>query len=448
MKKIYLLFVASVFIFSSCKDVVEGLNNDPNNYTDTNLSLILNHALLNVVSIAEADPARTAGIFTDQFMGVDRQYGTLNGYSTTQSSYDAIWEDFYQRGITQAQIAKQKAIESSNSGSEGQAEILEGYYFAEAALLFGDIPFSEVNQVTDFPDPKYDGQVAVINGAIALIEAGISKAGNSLAANNVFKTSSTWGQVGNALLARYHLALKDYAKANASAQAANFTSNANDWAIKHSSANYGENLFWQFEVEQRQDYLKFAAPATDTEPANFSYMIEMLDSSHPSYKGNAKTDESGRMAYYATGESLNTTNGFAAQTASFPVISFEEVQLIIAETEVLLSNTVDTEALTALNLVRANNETRFGGTYDPYDATDFLTAGDLQVEILKEKFCLVIGLPTLQDVNRTNNLIGTTIKNSSVTNIPQRFIYPFSETASNANFPGLVDQHEPTVINK
>ena len=439
--RIYILCLICTSIFTGCQDVVDGLNDDPNNFTDTNLSLILNHSLLNVASIAEADPARYATIFTDQFMGVDRQYGTLNGYSVTQANFDDHWEDIYQRGIAQVQIAKQKAIDAGNPIAEGQALILEGYYFAEAALLFGDIPFSEANKVEEFPDPAYESQTVVLNGAINLITEGIGKAGASPAENDVFTTSSTWSQVGNALLARYYLALKQYPLANTAAKDANFTSNANDWSIKHSTANYGENLFWQFEVEQRADYLK-VANGTD-----FSYMLEMLDVAHPNYKGNAKTTEAGRYSYYASGQSLNTDDGFAAQTASFPVTSFEEVQLIIAETEIL-ANSDNDAAIGALNLVRANNVTRFGGTYDDYVSTDFADTAALHVEILKEKFCLVIGLPTFQDVNRTKNMIGTTIKNSTRTTIPQRFLYPSTEASSNDNAPEVVDFFQPTAINQ
>jgi hypothetical protein len=439
--RIYIFSLIFTSLFTGCDSVVEGLNDDPNNFTDTNLSLILNHSLLNVVSIAEADPARFATIFSDQFMGVDRQYGTLNGYSVTQADFDDHWEDFYQRGITQVQIAKEKAIDGGNATSEGQALILEGYYFAEAALLFGDVPFSEANNVDEFPDPTYESQTTVINGAIGLIVEGISKAGSASAANNVFTTSSTWGQVGNALLARYYLALKEYPLANQAARAANFTSNANDWSIIHSAANFGENNFWQFEVEQRGDYLKVA------NGDDFSYMLEMLDINHPNYKGNAKTTEAGRYDYYATGESLNTTDGFAAQTASFPVTSFEEVQLIIAETEILANNDNDA-AIAALNLVRANNVIRFAGTYDDYVAADFTTPEELQIEILKEKFCLVIGLPTFQDINRTENLIGTTIKNSNQTSIPQRFLYPSTEASSNSNSPDVIGLFVETEINQ
>lgn len=447
-KNLNIFLLLGVLILSSCQGLVDGLNDDPNNFTDTPLNLVLNHSLLNVVTVAEAEAARNATMFADQFTGVDRQYGTLNVYSTGAADYDATWEDIYQRGITQTQIAKGKAIAAGNTSVEGITSILEGFYFAEAAMLFGDIPQSQVNNVVDFPDPIYEDQVSVLNAAIALIDAGISKAGATPAGNNVFATSSTWAQVGNALKARYQLALKSYGPAASSAAAAAFTGDGSNWTIKHSSANYAENLFWQFEVEQRAGYLQ----------VDSSYMHQMLDSNSPNYKGNSKTDEAGRKNFYtaADGVNLNTTNGFAAIAQGFPVISFSEVQLIAAESAARADNLDG--ALTALNAVRARNATAYGSQYDAYVLADFNAGGMLNtggtakdamiLEVLKEKYCSVIGLPTFADVNRTKNLIGVPIKGATASSIPQRFLYPLSEVSSNKNFPGIVDLFVPTKINQ
>jgi len=266
MKNYIYLILVLAGVFTSCKGLVEGLNDDPNNFTDTPLDLIVNHSLLNVVAVAEAEMSRTANIFTDQFTGVDRQYGTLNVYSTLASNYDSPWEDIYQRGITQIQIAKEKAISANSAQFEGISLILEAYHFAEAALLFGDVPMTEVNQVDEFPDPAYDAQATVINSAIAMLNDGGGKADAISAANNIFSTSSSYDQIAAALKARYHLALGNYDAAYNAAMDAEFTSKDNDWNIIHGAANFAENLYWQFEVEQRQDYLR----------VDSSYMWRML----------------------------------------------------------------------------------------------------------------------------------------------------------------------------
>lgn len=453
MKRIIYSFIVLASIgFQSCENVVEGLNNDPNNYTDTPLNLVLNHTNLNVAAIAAAHPARIATIFTDQFGGNDRQYGTLNIYSTLQTDYDEIWEDLYQRGIAQAQISKQKAQDAGNSVLEGQALILEMYFFGEAALLFGDIPYSEVNN-PDILDPAFEGQVAVLTDVVANLQAAATLVAASSADNDVFSTSSTWAQIANALRARYLLALGQTANAAAAATAANFTSKANDWEIIHTSTNFAENLFYQFQVEQRGDYLKVLGSL------DYSYMSKMLNDTTAQYKGNAKTDESARYAWYvsADGQDLNTSpGGFAGIDTNFPVVSFEEMQLIIAEANVGTSNPA---ALNALNAVRASHAATYtGGQYDPYVIADFQAGGiafdgtsedsSLLLEIMKEKYCSVIGLPTYSDVRRNDNLIGVPIKGTGTTVIPQRFLYPQTESASNSNFPGVVDQFTATPVNQ
>lgn len=189
-------------------------------------------------------------------------------------------------------------------------------------------------------------------------------------------------------------------------------------------------------------------------------MSRLLDPTSEIYRGNTKTDESKRFSYYVAenGLSLNTTDGFAAQKESFPVISFEEVQLIIAESSLLNASGDEATALAALNKVRANNAIKFNSQYDAYSMTDFETGGilnknlnekdALRLEILLEKYCSVIGLPTYQDVLRTKNLIGVPIKSDDTEIIPQRFLYPLTESSSNSNFPGLIDQFVPTKINQ
>ena len=443
MKKfITLLAITSLFI--GC-EVDEELNDNPNAFTDAPIGLIINHALLNVAAVSEAAPARIAAMFTDQLTGFDRQYATWNIYSTQTTSYDETWSDGLSAGVAQAQVAKAKAVAAGNAQIQGIAEILEGYYFAETALVFGDIPFSEVNNL-DFPDPVYESQATVMNGAIALIQSGIAKAGSVSANSNVFNTTSTYAQIGNALIARYNLALGNNSAALAAAKAANFTSTANDWDIIHSTTNYMENLFWMFEVEERQDYLR----------VQNSYMSDLINPASSEYSGNAKTDESGRFAWYvdqSNGVSMNTTDGFAAVDRNYPVVSFEEVQLIIAETAV---GTNPSEALAALNSVRASNISKYGGTFDAYTTADFAAGGmvsrglstsaAMTMEIMIEKFKSVIGGPTYHDVRRNKNLIGTRIKNSETNVIPQRYLYPASESASNENFPGVTTQYVPVPI--
>jgi hypothetical protein len=74
-------------------------------------------------------------MFTDQLTGFDRQYATWNIYSVNSNNYGEFWADGLSAGVSQAQVAKAKAVEAGNAQIQGIAEILEGYYFAETALV-------------------------------------------------------------------------------------------------------------------------------------------------------------------------------------------------------------------------------------------------------------------------------------------------------------------------
>jgi hypothetical protein len=429
--------VASAF---GCESFVEDLNIDPNQFTDISTSLLVNHAVLNVASIQEAEPARIAGMWTDQFTGSDRQYITQDNYGVDDSDFDATWNELYRDGLSPARGAKLKAAAEGATGFEGIATIMEGYYAAEAALLFGDVPFSEADNVTDFPDPTYDGQSSVITGAIALLNVGAGKTGslNIGGGNSVLTGGCTWAEMAKGLEARYMLSMKDYPGALTAAEAS-FDAPEDEPSIIHTTVNFAENLFYQFEAEQRSDYLTFDG----------SYLIRVLSDTTDVSRTTAKTNDANRRAFYmynAGGfDRLNTNeDGLFAADANFPVISYPEVQLIIAETAQRTGD--NPKAIAALNNARNYWDGLMGtDDYTDLEAGDFADDAALLLAIMLEKFVSVFGLPTFYDIIRTENMIGTDLDGRDAP--VQRFIYPSVERSSNANYPGLKALSDPTPIN-
>ena len=429
---------------AGCSSLVDDLNNDPNSFTDITLELALNQAQLNQASLVGGFPAHVATMWTDQFKGTDRQYLSYDQYDITAADFDDEWEDIYQRGVVQAQLAKQIAQEQGVPALQGVASILEGYYFGEAASMFGDVPFSQANMIEQFPSPAFDPQSDVLRGAVALIDAGIALVGDLTLAetsmnNNIYVSEATWAQYGNALKARYLLGLMDYDGAFAAAQAANMTMDSEDVAIESRTADFSENLYWQFEFEQRNGYLSVG----DLE-RGFSYLQQLLsDTSAVSRMAPGTNDEARYDFFVQPGDSTdsyvryNITDGFAAQTAPLTIISVAEVQLILAEAALLKSNPDRAAALAGLNAAREYWDMKLGT--DNYDDLDDADVGDdvaLRRAILEEKYLSVIGLPTFYDMNRTRNLLG--IPSEIGRPIARRFLYPSTESSSNDNFPGVI----------
>ncbi|CAH1001812.1 hypothetical protein LEM8419_02719 [Neolewinella maritima] len=445
MKNVAYAALLSAALFTSCESIVDDLNVNPNEFTEVPTQLVFNQVVLNTAAIAEAEPLRIAGMWADQFAGTDRQYITQDRFEVGSATFDEVWGDLYQQGISQAQIAREQATAEGQTAIANYSQMLEGYYAAEAALMFGDVPYTEVNKL-EFADPSYEPQEQVLATAISLIQGAIGGEGSDRSvsvANEVLTGTSTWGEFGNALLARYYLAQSDYENALSAATAADFEDFSDGVDIIHTTTNFSENLVYQFEAEQRANYLSFGTAGT-VESTLYNFLSDTTALS----RGDDKTDDAARLNLLSSGIDqgiyrINVeSDGFFAADANFPVIGYPEVQLIIAESA---ARTGDSEAaLTALNNAR-NYWDNLTGTdsYEDLDDTD-LSGDDLLRAILVEKYVSVFGLPTFYDIIRTDNFIGADMdtRNSPA----ERFLYPSTEVSSNSNYPGDKSLDDPTPV--
>lgn len=435
IKNIFLVFL---FIsLGACAGYTDGINDDPNNFTDSPADLLIGQANLEVVMLHESNSARIGGMWSDQFTGSDRQYISLNNYLTTTGDYDNAWDAAYVDGLAQAKLAEEKATEDGNTILIGVAQIAQAAILGQVASLWGDVPSSEALDYGNFPNPAYDGQVSVLNTAQALLDAGISNVGSSTVADAYgtpiyVANDATWAEVAHSIKARFYLIAKDYPNALSQAKMG-ISSSAGDLLASHTSATGAKNLFFQFCAEQRGGYL------TAIGSTLFQYVTGAKA------RLLATPGDAERNAVYFMGDNgdeLNTGDGgIFAIDASFPIISYVETKLIEAEAAQRTSG----DALTPFNDVRDELAAVYGGSF-PHTTS---SGNDLLMEILEEKYISLIGsLEVFSDVRRTDNALGVPIKGTNATDIPQRFLYPQVEINSNESFPGLVDLYTPTAVNQ
>jgi starch-binding outer membrane protein, SusD/RagB family len=484
MKKILSISTVSLLLLaSSCKKVVEDVNISPNRPADAPSNLVLNGAQVSSIVLYEGDWARLSGMWTQSFTGVDRQYTTLNNYVTTAGDYDNTWSTAYRGIIAPANIIIAKEAATNNKILIGIAQVMKAQAFGTLTALYGDIPFTEADNPIQFPTPKFDKQSAVyaglqtlLDGAIANLTSGV---GVSPAAKDIFYggSASKWAKAAHSLKARYYLQVKNYPAA-ATEAALGISDAANNMLAPHGSA-YGTdfNLYYSFYVYDRDSYMT----------ADDAIAPRLLDATAAEYRGNAKTDEEARLNYlyvpggvqYASVYDCNIQcafddwvgseddNGFFGGNTSFPLITYEETQLILAEATMRNGNFTD--ALDALNDYRAylNGGGYFGPgyvagyahQYDAYVDADFEAGGmeshglskndALLAEIIEERYVTLIGqLEQFNDVRRTKNAIGLTPVTGSA--LPQRFFYPQSEISTNTNTPAqtAADLFKPTEVNQ
>lgn len=492
MKKLkILLFLLPLTIFLSCEEFVDQVDDqDPTQPTDASLALVLTSAEVSYIGYMEGDLARLVSIFTDQMTGVDRQYINYQIYNLTAQDFDTPWSNVYASTLKSLRIAKEKATESGNSITYGIAEIVEAHTIGMTAALWGDVPYTEAVNYDEYPNPVYDTQESIYSSVQTLLDDAIDNLSSGVGDfdGDIFGLDADqWIAVANSLKAKFYLHEGEYSSALTYANSG-ISSASGDLMAPHGTT-YGQdfNIWYSFLVYDRAGYMSAAD----------AYAPLLLDPGFVDdtyYRGNSKTDETARFLWYylpdleiyAVGYEPNYFSeydwgygdGFFGTETYYPLVTYAENQLIIAECE-LRENGI-TAGLEALNDYReylnsgdwepstsTNQLGIYGFTatpqYDAYDASDFVSGGienadgldaddALYREIIEEKYVsLLATLEVFNDMRRSGYGEWASSKNWDVLGLvpntgsefPARFLIPQVEINSNYNVPtdrgGLFD---------
>jgi hypothetical protein len=340
----------------------------------------------------------------------------------------------------------------------GISKVLEAHAIGTLASLCGDVPYSEIGN-DDVADPRFDGQVAVFQSLVSLLESAATDLGG--ASNNSALTqdiyfggdATKWLEAANTLRARYLLQMKDYAGA---LNAANAGISSPDGTMNYtpqgdpSFAEGDKNLFWTILEGSR---------AGDIGTGN-SHLMQMLDAGSSVSRNHAKTNEYARFHYYTIDESGGSPNqGIIEQFEPHQLISYEENQLIKAECAARANDF--NGGLGHLNDLRAylNGGGRLNANftdstylYDAFVATDFDNGGienadgidatrALLREIIEERYvsCFGMYIPfnDARRLRKTDGDIAVDIpfNTGTASSHPERLPYSFDELNSNSNAP-------------
>jgi hypothetical protein len=458
-KHITTLIIIAAIGFTSCKKAVDGFNTDPNNPTDADAITMLTGVQVGNMSVQEGEPARLAGMWSGYFTGEQQQYQAFYKYLIIARNYDDMWQRIFSGVLKNDRLMKSKAYEVNNLRLVGVAQVLEASLMGTATDLWGDVPFKQAAN-DEYPNPAYDAQTDVYGYIQTLLDSAITNLASTafvdFAAQDIhFAGNNTkWIQTAWTLKARFYLHTKQYAQALAAA-AKGINTAANNWVAPHTAAGKGSyNLYYQFFVQDRPTWLTAAG----------AFAVSLLNPSNAKYRGNAKTIERSRYNYmYSSATNPNyTTNGFYYQTVSFPMATYAENLLILAEAETRVNGV--TAGLTRLNAFRSymNTGGYIGATYltagnykyDAYVAADFAAGGienggaspladdrALLREIMEERYITFIGqIEGYNDLRRTFNEkdIYVPVQPNTGALFPKRFLYPQVEVDLNTSTPNPI----------
>lgn len=472
MKKTLYCALAALFMVS-CDDLFEGVNDDPNNPTEASYNNILTGAEVGNIILQTGETARRAGIFAGYYTGIDRQHLGFSQYTVTTSDFDDLWDDAFVNALRNARVAEQAATDEGISGvSIGITQVLQAMAFGTATSLYGDIPFDEA--VFEVANPAFEDQVTVYGKIQGLLDAAITNlqqgTGRPPGGSDIYLDGDpqVWIEVAYTLKARYFMHTRDYSSAYNAAQNG-ISASANGLYGPHGTGLDESNLNYQF----------FAVYSRAADLVTSDFMVSLVAPSaaispdFTRYRGNAKTDETGRYGYYfevnGVGTQPNTSTGFGAQTAPSALVTHEENLLIL--TEAGFRTEGFNTGLQRLNDFRAfmdaggylTNANAADVQYDAYDAADFANGGienmdgqsaesALLREILEERYITFFGqIEGFNDTRRTESetVVRVPVSPNVGSQFPQRFIYPQSEIDRNSNIPNPIpDFFAPTRVNQ
>lgn len=459
-KSIFIYFIILTVVFApSCSKMVEGLNDNPNQPSSTSPDLLLTGLQLGAVSFHSGQLSRHTGILSGYFKGVDRQYQTFYNYMIINANFNSHWANAY-RIIRNAITLEELAEKDNREGIiVGISKVMAAHTMGTITALWGDVPFKEAGQYVNYNNPKYDAQAEVYEGVQKILDEAIeglsSPVGSPVANADVFFNGNPerWLKIAHSLKGRFYLHTKNYEKAMEFAKLG-ITSPADSWQADFFIDEINaENLYEQFYRGNR---------AGDLETSG-TYFYDLLSPSGAHYRGDAKTNETARFNYLVRMDGTrainNTTkDGAFGATSSYPLLTYEENLLILAESAYHQEGF--NAALEYLNELRAyynsgehigSNYQSMGYQYDPYIPNDFSPAGiasypelsqeeSLLRKILEEKYVLTYScVEAFNDFRRVmEEPYALPIPPNTGNNHPQRFLYPQTELDRNINIPDNV----------
>jgi Starch-binding associating with outer membrane len=273
--KLLMLGALLAFGAAACGDFLSGpgLTTDPNAPTAATRDqrLVAVQSAMGVQLTGTL--ARSACMWMQQCAGVDRQYATLELYNTTSTDFDTEFTQVYTGGgLIDMRAIQADAAAAGDSVYVGVGKVLEALDIGTAADLWGDIPYSQT--LGSFPAPRFDTQLNVYNALLTLLTQAIAELGGPglgpIGGVDLWyggdKTS--WTQLAHTLKARIYLHLASqvagsYANALAEARLG-LSSAAHDLRTYQSTATTEWNIWYQFQIVQRDTYLRTGAMLVDS----------------------------------------------------------------------------------------------------------------------------------------------------------------------------------------
>lgn len=459
MKKISYILTLTIALLTtaSCEDIVEGINDNPNDIiiSDVEDRLFLTGSMIANVQVNCGHLNRISAMYSGQLIGFSSLYSNIYGYNLSTAESNGEWSALYVGVITNMNHIIDN---SSNNLLVGISKIVKAHAVGTGASLFGDIPFSESGN-PEISDPVFDSQIDVYTNVIALLDdaiATLNSANSGSVPEDIYYggDKTKWIAAANTLKARFYLHQKNYPSAFSAAQNGISSASGDMQYIPGNAASGDKNLFWTILEGSR------AGDIGNNSGGSESYLLQILDAVNPLSRNHAKTNEAARRGYYTIDSSSGSANdGIIQQQQPQNMVTYFENQLIMAEAAARAGSASD--GLPYLNAVRAwmstgahvnSNYQAMPMLYDAFVVTDFDNGGIENLdnidpktaflrEVIEERYVSGFGMHMpYNDARRLRKSDGAfavpfTLVDGPGPPYPERMPYSTNAINSNSNAP-------------
>jgi Starch-binding associating with outer membrane len=451
IKSIALVAVASSLtaLIASCSQWIDpNINTDPNNPSAVSITTQLPSIEGSLAFTNGGQISRFACMFTQQFIGSDRQHAGYYEYLITENDIGpAIWDNYY----SVVQKNAQNLIQQAGSGSpyyRGAGRVLLAYGMAAVTDVWGDAPFSETFRLqrdgTGVLVAKFDSQQAIYTALQLQLDSAIIDLNSPT--NAIAFDYSIGGAPVDAL---YGGDKQKWLRAawTLKARLAIHTTKRNG-----ASASQDALRFLQRGLQSNGDNMQFAFGTSAATPNPlFGFMRDRADIDiGPMMEKMLNSLNDPRTPAFAAVDvgkvSAGNGDGFGALVASgnssVMLLSFTEAKFIEAEANQRLGNTdaARTAFIDAVNASLAATGVSADDAKAYTDQTSVVPASGITLQrIMEQKYIALFTQPEVwTDWRRTGFPVLTPVSGSAV---PRRLLIPQSERLYNgANVPAGSNQ--------
>lgn len=446
--KSIILTAVSISLLTGCQTELDTFNENPNDPTTTNPSLLLAAMEVSTFSTHTSGLIRTANIFDQHLAGTSiGQLGELQRYILTEQDVNNEWNTVYGTTLMSGHILN-RDFAANYPYYNGIGQVLTALNLGYATDVWGDVPYDEAFLAEEGNrTPRYNTQEEIYQRLQTILDEAITNLKKPASSNIsvpkgddfIFKgNTAQWIKIAYVLKARYALRLTEV-DANASQKALDYitasgiSSNADDANAFFTEQSNELNQWYAFE-ESRESYLKTGA-----------YFVDALQDNNdprlPFAIANSNLDEDGNPvlpAIYIGNEpdDLETVSSsyigsaYASPDSPVGIVTYAEAKFIEAEAKFRLGQ----NAQPALEAAVAASVLKITGTA----ATPaFLAAATTTVtlaNIIQQKYlALFLTMEPYNDYRRTGFPALIPNQSSNTKTIPVRFPTPSDERNYNPN---------------